>query len=256
MGDAFLTMAIGPRRGKGLTAGLRAIAACSLAAAFVLFGCGVTGKVTRVEEQRQIAPAAIASGDTVAIVGLVGVRDETLDCIDRELRSLLGDSHVIRHAEFRDRMFPRFEPDRAPTDTKSVGKRMRQPLVAQRIADLHVRYVVTVGGATSKEEGSWGGGFGNPFAIVIGGGYSTQKTMLSATLLDARQLRSVGRIEAEGKGGSGVGLIVIIPYAYSVSSMKAACRSIAGRIAAYVTGKPQAPAVGRPQADGPEGTKR
>ena len=227
-----------------------------LAASFVLFGCGVTGKVSRVDEQRQIAPARIASGDAVTIVGLVGIRDETLDCIDDELRGLLGDSQVIRHAEFRDRMFPWFEPDLAPTDTGSLGKRMLQPLVAQRIAELHVRYVVTIGGGeTSVQEGSWGGGFGNPYAIVIGGAYSTEKIMLSATLLDMRQLRSVGRIEAEGKGGSRMGVIVIIPYAYSVSSEKAACQSIARRIADYVTGKPQAPAVGRPQTDDSQGAK-
>jgi len=224
-----------------------------VAAAFALVACGVTGKVSRVEEQRQIAPAGIASGDAVTIVGLVGVRDETLDCIDGELRGVLGDSHVIRHAQFRDRMFPWFEPDLAPTDTESLGKRMRQPLVAQRIADLHVRYVVTIGGAMSVQEGSWGGGFGNPYAIVIGGATTTEKTMLTATLLDMRQLRSVGRIQAEGKGGSGMGLIVIIPYAYSVSSVKAACQSIAGRIAAYVTGKPQAPAVDRPRPEGSPG---
>jgi hypothetical protein len=226
-----------------------------LAAAFALFGCGVTGKVSRVEEQRQIAPAAIVSGDAVTIVGLVGVRDETLDCIDGELRGLLGDSHVIRPPEFRNRMFPWFEPDLTPTDTESLRKRLLQPLVRQRIADLHVRYVITIGGEMSAHEETWGGGFGNPYAIVIGGATKTEKTVLSATLLDMRQLRSVGRIEAEGKGGSGMGLIVIIPYAYSVSSMKAACRSIAGRIAAYVTGKPQAPAVGRPQTDDSQGAK-
>jgi len=42
MGDDFMTMANGPRRAKGLTAGLRAIAACSLATGLLLLGTACT----------------------------------------------------------------------------------------------------------------------------------------------------------------------------------------------------------------------
>ena len=84
---------------------------------------------------------------------------------------------------------------------------------------------------------------------MIGGLGVSERTSLSANLLDMRQLRRVGRIDAEGTGGSGAGLIVLIPYAYSVSSMKAACKSIAERVGAYVTGKPQAPPQEEPRRE-------
>lgn len=203
-------------------------------AALALGGCGVTGSVSRVEEARHTAPQVVAAGEAITIVGLLGVDDETIECIDGKVRSALPDMRVIRPREFRDAMFPWFEPELAPTDTESLSKRMLQPVVKRRVEDLGVHYVAVIGKTMRVQGDSYGGFLLSP--IFIGGGYQSETTALTASILDLRQLRSVSRIETEGEGGSGAGLIVIIPYAYSVSSLKAACQSIAGRIVAVLKG--------------------
>jgi len=205
---------------------------------------GCSGAVSRVEELREVAPERIATGDAVTVVGLSGVVDDTLNCIAGELTNALPEIAVILPRRFRDAMFPWFEPDLAPTDTESLSKRMLQPMVKRRVEELSIRYVLVVESAIDLKETGWGGAIGGPGgAIIIGGAGLSERTTLSANILDLRRLRSVDRIEAEGKGGVGAGIIVIIPYAYSVSSMKAACETIAQRVAGYVSGAPQAPSV-------------
>lgn len=224
-----------------------------MAAALALGGCGLTGSVARVEETRHAAPQVVAADEAIAVAGLLGVDDETLECIDGELRGALAGMRLIRPREFRDAMFPWFEPELAPTDTSSLSRYMVQPAVKQRVEDLRVHYVAVIEKAMIVKGSNWGGAIGGPGgAVIIGGVGESERTILTAHILDLRQFRRVGRIETEGEGSASIGLIVIIPYAYSVSSLKAACQSIAGRIAAYITGKPQAPPVGEPRPPEPE----
>jgi len=202
--------------------------------ALALGACGTTGSVSRVERARQTAPQAVAAGEAITIVGLLGVDDVTIECIDREVRGALPGMRVVRPKEFRDAMYPWFEPQQAPTDTESLSKYMLRPVVTRRVEDLGVHYVAVIEKTMRIEDDTYGGFLLSP--AFIGGGYHSETTALTASILDLRQLRSVNRIEAEGKGGFGMGLILVVPYAYSVSSLKAACQSIAGRIAAIFKG--------------------
>ena len=216
------------------------------------FGCGLTGEVSSVDEQRQVLPETIASGDAIAVVGIGFVMEDTLNCIDTGLRDRLFGVPVIAPHEFRDKLFPWFEPNIAPEDTESLSKLMLQSKVKQRIDDLHVRYVVTIKGQTSVlPESHWGGVFGGAPAggVIIGGVDWEETTDLTAGILDMKQIRHVGQIRAVGKGVTAGGIIVLLPYAYSVSSLKAACKTIVERVVAYVTGKPQAPLQAEPRLE-------
>lgn len=227
--------------------GIRCLAMV-LGTALLAYGC--SGPVSRVEESREVAPEKVAPGDAVTVVGLSGVVEDTLNCVAGELTNALPGMEVVRPRRFRDAMFPWFEPDLTPTDTPSLAQRMLQPMVKRRVEELRVRYVLVVESTLDLKETGWGGAIGGPGgAIVIGGAGLSEKTTLSANILDLRRLRSVDRIEVEGRGGVGAGIIVIIPYAYSVSSMKAACETIAQRVAQYLRAEPQSPSVRPPPSD-------
>lgn len=215
------------------------------------FGCGVTGDVSSVDEQRQVTLEPIAPGDAIVVVGLGFVTEDTLNCVDTKLRSALSGVHVIGPNEFRDKLFPWFEPNVAPEDTESLSKLMVQSLVKERLDDLRIRYVVTIKGGTSVlPESDWGGGIGGAGpGVYIGGAEWEETTTLTAGILDMKEIRLVDQVSAVGHGVTAVGIIALLPYAYSVSSLKAACKTIVERVVAHVTGKPQSPPAGKPRSD-------
>ena len=216
----------------------------ALVPVLALCGCGMTGDVTRVDEKRKAAAEKIAPGDAITIIGLSlsEAAEEMLGCVDDEVRNVLHGARIMRSLDFRDRMFPWFEPNLAPRDTKSLSELMSRAAVRERIAALHVRYVVAISGSTDVKNTSWGiaiaGGY-PPAAFVFGGMGTDEKTVLIADILDMKKIQNVGTIETTAEGGTEIGLLVAIPYAYSVSSMKGACKMIAQRVAGYVTGKPE-----------------
>lgn len=219
----------------------------SLILAGALSGCGLPGEVTRVEEKGINAPDHITPGETITIVGLPGVEDETVECIHTEIRTMMPGAQVMPALTFRDQMFPWFEPNLAPRDTKSLAKLMGRTKVKERVVELQVRYVVTVVGSTVSHRNltGWGGIYGAGYGgggVVIGGLGTDEKTVLNASILDMKKIQSVGTIEATAEGRTEVGIIVMVPYLYSVSSMKGACKTIAERVAGYVTEPPDAPA--------------
>jgi len=205
-----------------------------------LSGCGLPGWVSSAREERAVAPDPIPAGEAITIVGLAGVTDETLACIDSKLRAALNATRVIPPKAFRESMFPWFEPHLAPADTESLEQLMRQRKVKERIDEMRLHYIVTISGATYASGGDAGI---TPIGIF---GYGTERTHLTAGVLDMTRMRSVDQIDAAATGGAGGGFIMIAPFAYSFSSMKAACQVIAERVVAYVTGGAQIAPVRQP----------
>ena len=109
---------------------------------------------------------------------------------------------------------------------------------------------MTIGGATHVQTESWGGGFGGALGgVIIGGVVVEESTALIASILDLKKVRSVAEIEVTAEGSGGMGLIVVIPYAFNPVSETIACEAIAEGVVAYVTGEPQAPPGGGLHSD-------
>jgi len=208
-----------------------------------LSGCGLPGWVSSAREERAVAPDPIPAGAAITVVGLADVTEETLDCIDSELRAALSATRVIPPKAFRESMFPWFEPHLAPTDIGSLEQLMRQRKVKERVDEMRLHYIVTIRGGTYASGGDAGI---SPIGIIA---YGTERTDLTAGILDMTRMRSVDQIEAAATGGAGGGFIVIAPFAYSFSSMKAACQAIAERVVAYVSGGSQIAPVRQPPRD-------
>ncbi len=229
---------------------MKAVALFLVFLSIFVLGCTSAGEISRVDEERQFSPKMLAPGDAITIVRLTGIGEGMLECIDSAIRDALPEVHVISPADFRDSMFPWFEPNNAPGDTESLSKLMHLPIVKQRIDVLRVRYVVTISGATHTQTDGWGGVVGGPHAAVIITGVETEESItLNASILDLRKIQSVADIEVTAEGSGGMGLIVVIPYVFIPASATIACEAIAERVVAYVTGEPQAPPGGGLHAD-------
>ena len=217
-----------------------------------IFALGCTGpsELSRVDEERQLSPKTLAPGDVITFVELSGIQEDILDCIYGITRDALPEVHVISPTKFRDSMFPWFEPNNAPRDTRSLSKLMLLPIVKQRIDVLRLRYVVTISGAKDTQTENWGGAFGGPqAAFVIGGSKTEESTALNASILDMRKVQSVAKIEATAEGSGGAGLILVIPYIFLPETATIACKAIAKRVVAYFRGQPQAPPEGGLHSD-------
>lgn len=199
--------------------------------------CALSGGVSSSREERAVAPDPVAAGEAVTVVGLAGVTDEPVDCVASELRASLSATRVIPPKQFRESMYPWFEPRVAPTDTESLEKLMLQRKVKKRVDEMRLHYIVTISGGTSV---SFPESSSSQFGTVVS---NREITGLSAGILDVKRMRRVGQLMAEATGGTGGGLVLFVPFGYSFSSMKKACQAIAERVVAYVTGKPQAAPV-------------
>ncbi len=213
---------------------MKAVALFLVFLSIFVLGCTGAGEISRVDEERQFSPKMLAPGDAITIVRLTGIGEGMLECIDSAIRDALPEVHVISPADFRDSMFPWFEPNNAPGDTESLSKLMHLPIVKQRIDVLRVRYVVTISGAIH---------------VQAPGPRIEESITLNASILDLRKIQSVADIEVTAEGSGGMGLIVVIPYVFIPASATIACEAIAERVVAYVTGEPQAPPGGGLHAD-------
>lgn len=206
-----------------------------------VWGC-TGGGTPRVQEQRQLAAGEIAPGDAITVVGLTGTSEDVLECIDDALRNLMPGTKVIPPAEFRETMFPWFEPNVAPKATDTLSRLLRRTIVKRRLDALSMRYVVTIGGGTVGKSSGWGGGFAGPGGGVIIGGLSLQQsTKLTASILDLKKARLVNEIEAGAAGSGAIGLFVMIPIFVSPETETITCKAIAERVVAFIEGKTENP---------------
>ena len=112
----------------------------ALLAAAALSGC-VTATVQEVRE----AGTGIAAHESIVVLGRKHkTRGETetdfVECVSRQVRG--EDLAVMSEQAFVDATFPWFEPRTAPVDVRDFAEVIAQPLLAERIREIGVRYLV------------------------------------------------------------------------------------------------------------------
>lgn len=210
--------------------GLLPLAALPLA----LSGC-VTATVQEVRE----ASTGIGVGETVVVLGRKHkTRDETetgfVDCVSGQVGG--GSFGVMSEAAFVDATFPWFEPRTAPLDVQDFARVLAQPLVAERIREIGVRYLVWIEGSTQRSSET-----GTVNCTMVSGGIPACFGFLSwendsnyeASVWDARDGIHVGRVSSEAVGTSFVpALVVPIPIIARVR--QSACNSLAEQLRSFL----------------------
>jgi hypothetical protein len=115
--------------------------------------------------------------------------------------------------EFRDDLFPWFEPGTVPKETDNLVLLLQRFLVREKIAQLGLRYVISIDGA--KTEHDWehhiegGGGYGG-FAL-FGYGKKEHRTYIAVTIWDLKEPTSSPDLSGEKCAASHY-LCCMIPF--------------------------------------------
>lgn len=144
---------------------------------------------------------------------------------------------VISENDFMDAMFPWFEPRTAPVNTRDLPELLTQPLLAARLEEIGLRYVVWVAGSTQRTDSggtmtcSFGAGGGGCFGFL-----SWEKdSKYEASIWDIETGTTAGRVASEAVGTSYMPAIVVpIPIIARVRTQ--ACNSLSLQLKTFLRG--------------------
>lgn len=196
---------------------------------------------TTIDEFRQ-GETGIESHESVVILGRrqasdYETRSEFVSCVgDRMTR---GDDaiSVVPEQEFVDAMFPWFEPRTAPLRTRDLERLMTEEVVAERMAEFGVRYIVWLDGftETTDRSGSISCTIGPGGAGCFGFGSWEDDANFDARVWDVDSLTRVGTISTDATGQSYLPALVIpIPLIARVEAN--ACSRLATQLKEFVNG--------------------
>jgi hypothetical protein len=169
-----------------------------------------------------------------------GTEEGFTDCVASDLSRGEHSKNGFRvddNHKFVDALFPWFEPSTAPTRPEGLTALFNRPLVAAKLAETGVRYVVWFDGETRKTDGggSIACGAGPGGAGCIGFGWWEKESDYVATVWDLKETRAAGTVSTNVTGTSAlVGVIVPLPFIARVQGT--ACDRMADQLRSFLRG--------------------
>ena len=196
---------------------------------------------TTVDEFRQ-GETGIENDEAVVILGRrqasdYETRSEFVECVgDRMAR---GDNaiNIVPEQEFIDAMFPWFEPRTAPLRTRDLEQLMAEDVVAAKMNEYGIRYIVWLDGftETTDRQGSISCTIGPGGGGCFGFGTWEDDANFDARVWDVDSLTNVGTINTDATGQSYLpALVVPIPLIARVEAN--ACNRLATQLKDFVNG--------------------
>ena len=207
-------------------------------AVLLLSGC-VTSRI----EQSRDAVTGIATGEAMVLLGRASYNEKQTeesftDCIAEALDQGEQPIRLIHQEQFKDDLYPWFEPRTAPTSADELGRLFTQPGVRERIDSANVRYLAWIDGDTVTIDS---GGSMSCTISTFGGGcfgmsYWEEDASYEASIWDLKSMTSTGQISADANGTSYLaGLVLPIPILARPGN--AACKGLANQLRAFVNGE-------------------
>jgi hypothetical protein len=206
------------------------------AALLLLSGC-MTAKL---EEDRAMSTSI---GDQEAVVLLakphvegITAEDDFMDCVGNKMAKSRG-IKVRPNDAFVDSMFPWLEPSTAPQRPEGVTKLLSKDVVAQRVAESGVRYLIWIDGATRQTDsgGSITCTLGPAGGGCIGFGWWEKESDYQAVVWDLDTAKTAGTVSTNVTGTSAlVGVLVPLPFIARVQGT--ACDRLATQLGAFLKG--------------------
>ena len=216
----------------GRLVGLGMIGLCAAS----LSGC-VTATVQEVREAR----TGISESDRVVVIGRrhkTSSETETdfIDCVSDQITRSSDGVNVMSESAFVDAVFPWFEPLTAPLDVDDLSTVISKPLVAERIDEIGVRYLIWVEGRTQRTSEA-----GRLTCNVISGaipaciGFLTwdNDSNYEASVWDVKTGINAGRVSAEASGTSFVPAVVV-PIPIIARVRQSACTSLSDQLRTFL----------------------
>jgi hypothetical protein len=208
------------------------------AATLALLGGCMTAQL---EEDRQFT-TAIADHEAVVLLAKphvegITAEDDFMDCVGDKMARQSG-IQVRPNDEFVDSMFPWLEPSTAPQRPEGVTKLLAKDVVADRIAESGVRYIVWIDGATRQTDsgGSITCTLGPAGGGCIGFGWWEKESDYEAIVWDLTSAKTAGSVSTNVTGTSAlVGVVVPLPFIARVQGT--ACDRLAGQLGSFLKGE-------------------
>ena len=196
---------------------------------------------TTVDEFRQ-GETGIETDESIVILGRRQASDYETDsgfveCVGDRMQRGENAISVVPEQEFIDSMFPWFEPRTAPLRTRDLEQLMAEDVVANKMNDYGIRYIVWVDGVTetSGRTGSISCTVGPAGGGCFGFGTWEDDANFNARVWDVGSLKNVGTINADATGQSYLPALVIpIPLLARVEAN--ACNRLAIQLKDFVNG--------------------
>lgn len=201
-----------------------------------LAGCSTSTVID--EYRRTNTQLDLNKGEKVVIMGRrhageYETEPDFINCISNKIASH-GKLSVVPEQEFLDSFYPWFEPRVAPLKLKRMSRMLEEPIIAERVKALGIRYMVWVDGNTETTDKS--GSFSCAIAPGGGGcfGFATwdKASIYEAIVWDLKQLDEKGRVKIETKGSSYL-LAVGAPIPFIAQVQSDACKGIGNRLKGF-----------------------
>ena len=228
---AVHTPALGTGLGTGLGSGLGVALLLSL-----------TGCVNASVQEVRMASTGITSAEAVVILGRrqkVGYETEAdfVACVGKELAS--PQIRVIPELDFKNSLFPWFEPHTAPMESKQLPRLLSQPVLAQRLKEDGVRYIVWVDGQSQNNAtGSFTCSASLAGAGCFGFVTNDKDSSYEAQVWDLSNLETAGKITSQAKGTDYFPM-VFVPIPIMAPVFGTACSGLANNLRSFITGTPE-----------------
>jgi hypothetical protein len=206
----------------------------------VLTTLAASGCVTsRVEESKNVATGIRADESVVVVATSYHSGNQTesgfLDCVNDELDAGRDALNVYPSEQFRDELFPWFEPRTMPQSIEALPELLARPGVTERIMKRGVRYLVMVKGSTEKTSG--GGGMscaaGPTGGACFGLMWWENDGSYEATIWDLRKAKHAGEVSTDVHGTSMVPAL-IVPLPFIARTQTAACKGLARELRQFI----------------------
>ena len=212
--------------------------------AFVVAVVGVltaAGCVTTTVQEIRQATTGIKSNESVVVLGRHNAsadesEDDFINCVSSNLSGGNNKVGVISESAFVDAMFPWFEPRTAPLNTSDLPEIVNQPILADKLDSIGVRYVIWIEGNTHRT--SQGGAMTCSVSVTGLGCFGflswENDSSYEASIWDIRHATSVGKVSSDANGTSYVPAVVVpIPFIARVQT--GACNSMASQLKSFIT---------------------
>ncbi len=202
----------------------------------------VSGCMTAKLEESRNTTTKIATDEAVVLLAKphvegITAEDEFMDCVGNKMAKATG-IKVRPNNEFVDSMFPWLEPSTAPQRPEGVNRLLAKDVVANRIAESGVRYLIWVDGATRQTDsgGSITCTLGPAGGGCIGFGWWEKESDYQATVWDLNTARTAGSVSTNVTGTSAL-LGVLIPLPFIARVQGTACDRLATQLGGFLRGE-------------------
>jgi hypothetical protein len=178
--------------------------------------------------------AFLAPGEGVVVLGgpddAIG-RDYFATCLREELQTGDRPVRLIPASDFRDSLFPWFEPDTRPSNDEELVSLFRRPEVQARIQTLNLRHFLLVTGSTTEEKGA------GVETVVVGVHGSKQRSRLTAKVIDLKTASVLGDAGVEAAATGGLAHFMIYGVILVPTTGSTACEGLGRQLGAVFAGK-------------------